>query len=118
MDNGYAQNTFLIEVDTKNKKLKLLKNGEIIKEYNILVGRHLNSAPKGMWRIIKKLLSHKEFGGYFLGLNTPYRLYGIHKGTSSSETNRQKKEEGIKISPHEARELYSTVPLGTAVIIY
>lgn len=118
MTNEFNANPYSIEIDTKNMKLKLFKNGTIMKEYKLSIGNHLNLAPKGVWFIVKKLPFHKQFGGYFLGLNTPYRIFAIHKISKSPSISRQKKEGSIKIRPHEARELYTTVPIGTAVVIY
>jgi lipoprotein-anchoring transpeptidase ErfK/SrfK len=118
MDNEFNGNPYSIEVDTRNDKLRLFRNGEILREYNVSMSKQRNSAPRGKWIIIKKLPSHKQFGGYFLGLNTPYKICGIHKTSKSSITLKQKKYGSIKISSHEARELYTTVPLGTPVIIY
>lgn len=118
MANESNSNPYSIEVDTRNDKLRLFRNGEILREYNVSMSKQPNSAPRGKWVIIKKLPSHKQFGGYFLCLNTPYGMCGIHKISRSSITLKQKKDGSIKIGSHEARDLYATVPLGTPVVIY
>jgi hypothetical protein len=118
MINKPMGNPYSIEVDTRNEKLRLFKNDELIREYTVWIDKVLKHTFKGTWRIIRKLPAHKEFGGYFMSLNIPYGMHGIHKVKKSSSELVQKKEGSIKVPPHEARELYMTVPLGTAVVIY
>ncbi len=118
MTSNIIGNTYSIEIDTRNEKLKLFKNNEIIREYIVFINKPLKHPFKGSWRIIKKLPIHKEFGGYFLALNIPYGVHGIHKARNLPLKSAEKKDGSIKISPREARELYTTVPIGTPVVIY
>lgn len=118
MTTNIIGNPYSIEIDTRTEKLKLFKNSQIIREYTIFINKPLKQPFKGFWRIIKKLPVHKEFGGYFLALNIPYGVHGIHKARKSSSKLEHKKDGSIKVSSHEARELYTTVPIGTPVIIY
>lgn len=64
----------------------------------------MTPTPLGHWIIIKKGLWGAQFGGHFMQLNVPWGIYGIH-GTDMPSSIAHK-------------ELYSIIPVGTAVNIY
>ncbi len=112
------ENPYSIEVVTKKRILKLLKNGKVLKHYPVAVGKPATPTPKGSWKIIKKNLWGAQFGGYFMRLSIPWGIYGIH-GTNKPWSIGQSVSNGcIRMYNKDAKELYNTVSVGTPVLIY
>ena len=59
-------NPFSIEIDRKNRVLKLLRYGSVAKKYKVAVGKPSTPTPPGKWNIEHKLLWGEQFGGTFL----------------------------------------------------
>lgn len=109
---------FHIEINTKKLILTLFKNGTIIKQYPVAIGKPSTPTPLGNWIIIKKGLWGKQFGGHFMQLNVPYGIYGIH-GTDMPWSISQTVSHGcIRMFSKDAEELYNIVSIGTPVHIY
>ena len=109
---------YSIEVDTKRRILKVLKNGTVMKHYSVAVGKPATPTPKGSWTITKKGLWGEQFGGYFMQLSVPWGIYGIH-GTDKPWSIGTAASNGcVRMYSKEAGEVYALVSIGTKVLIY
>jgi lipoprotein-anchoring transpeptidase ErfK/SrfK len=109
---------YSIEIDTKKRTLKLFKNGILIKQYPVAVGKPTTPTPLGHWTIIKKGLWGAQFGGHFMQLSVPWGIYGIH-GTDMPWFITQAVSHGcVRMYSNDAKELYDIVSIGTPVHIY
>lgn len=109
---------YRIEIDTKNRTLKLFEGQVQIRTYPVAVGTSSTPTPLGNWTIIKKALWGEQFGGYFMQLSVPWGTYGIH-GTDKPWSVGQAVSHGcVRMYNYDAAELYSTITIGTAVNIY
>jgi len=107
-----------IEIDTKNRKLKLFENDTLEKEYPVAVGKPSTPTPMGNWTITRKALWGAQFGGHFMQLSVPWGVYGIH-GTNKPWSIGQAVSHGcIRMNNRDAAELYNKVIIGTSVHIY
>ncbi|MDP4180308.1 MAG: L,D-transpeptidase [Bacillota bacterium] len=61
-----------IEIDTKNRILKLFDDTVLTRHYPVAVGKPSTPTPLGNWAIIKKALWGAQFGGHFMQLNVPW----------------------------------------------
>lgn len=109
---------YSIEIDTSNRTLKLLNDNSLVKQYPVAVGKESTPTPMGHWSITMKGLWGEQFGGHFMRLNVPWGIYGIH-GTDKPWSVGQAVSHGcVRMYNSDAAELYSLVPIGTAVNIY
>ncbi|MDP4092752.1 MAG: L,D-transpeptidase [Bacillota bacterium] len=109
---------YFIEIDKKNRLLKLFNDRILIKKYPVAVGKPSTPTPSGYWTIISKGLWGAQFGGHFMRLNIPWGIYGIH-GTDMPWSIKQAVSHGcVRMYSNDAKELYNIVPIGTSVHIY
>lgn len=109
---------YSIEIDRRSRRLKLLNDNRIVKEYPVAVGKSSTPMPPGTWTITEKALWGAQFGGHFMRLSIPWGIYGIH-GTDKPWSIGQAVSHGcVRMYSSDAAELYNTVPVGTAVYIY
>lgn len=109
---------YRIEIDTKRRILKLFKNGVLIKQYPVAVGKPSTPTPLGNWHITKKGLWGEQFGGHFMQISVPGGIYGIH-GTDKPWSIGQAVSHGcVRMYNQDAKEVYDMVPIGTPVNIY
>lgn len=107
-----------IEVDTKNRKLKLFDESTSIGEYPVAVGKPSTPTPKGDWTITGKALWGAQFGGHFMRLSIPWGIYGIH-GTDKPWSIGYAVSHGcVRMYSKDAAEVYRKVGIGTPVHIY
>ncbi len=111
-------NPYSIEVVTKDKILKLLKNNVVQKHYPVAVGKTSTPTPKGSWKITKKALWGEQFGGYFMRLSVPWGIYGIHGTNKPWSIGKAVSNGCVRMYNKDAKELYSIVTVGTPVLIY
>jgi hypothetical protein len=109
---------YRIDINTKKLKLYLFKNGTLIKKYSVAVGKPATPTPLGHWTIIKKGLWGAQFGGHFMQLSIPWGIYGIHGTDMPSSIARAVSHGCVRMYSNDAKELYSIIPVGTAVNIY
>ena len=109
---------YAIQIDTTGKMLRLMQDGNYIRQYSIAVGKPATPSPKGNWTITKKALWGNQFGGHFMQLSVPWGIYGIH-GTNEPSSIGQAASHGcIRMHNENAAELYGMITLGTPVAIY
>jgi hypothetical protein len=109
---------FGIVIDRRRRILRLFKNGILLRQYPVAVGKPLTPTPPGYWRIIGKGLWGKQFGGHFMRLNIPMGVYGIHGTDMPSSIAKAVSHGCVRMFSRDARELYNLVPIGTPVRIY
>ena len=112
------ENPYSIEVNTKRRILKLLKNGKVVKEYKAAVGKPATPTPKGSWKITKKALWGEQFGGHFMQLSVPWGIYGIHGTDKPWSVGTAASNGCVRMYSNQAGELYNTISVGTPVLIY
>jgi lipoprotein-anchoring transpeptidase ErfK/SrfK len=109
---------FQIRIDTKKRILRLFRNGILIKQYRVAVGKPSTPTPLGNYRIIKKGLWGAQFGGHFMQLSIPRGIYGIHGTDLPSSIAKAVSNGCVRMYSKDAKELYNIVPIGTPVAIY
>lgn len=109
---------YRIDINRKKLRLYLFKNGILIKQYPVAVGKKLTPTPAGHWVIIKKGLWGEQFGGHFIQLNVPWGIYGIHGTDMPSSIAHAVSHGCVRMHNNDAKDLYGIVPVGTAVNIY
>jgi hypothetical protein len=118
--SGHTPNNgskYLIMVYIDEKTLYLFENDKCIKKYPIASGKPGWPSPIGEWRIVEKSQWGKGFGGRWLGLNVKWGTYGIHGTRNESSIGRSASHGCIRMYNKDIKELYSIVPIGTAVVI-
>lgn len=120
---------FSVLVDKSQNTLVLKSNEEIIKTYNVATGLN-NSTPVGIFKIINKLpnptwyksgailpagSSENILGTRWLGFDM--QGYGIHGTTDPSSLGKQATAGCVRMLNNEVEELYSLLPIGTAVTV-
>ena len=106
-----------IEIDRSRRILRLMEDGEQVKEYPVAVGKTSTPTPPGNWTITRKALWGAQFGGHFMQLSVPWGTYGIH-GTNKPWSIGLAVTHGcIRMYSSDASELYGKIPVGTPVRI-
>lgn len=109
---------YRIEINTKQRILKLFNNNTLVKQYPVAVGKPSTPTPLGHWTIIMKGLWGAQFGGHFMQLSVPWGIYGIH-GTDKPWSIGQAVSHGcVRMYSKDANELYNIITVGTPVYIY
>jgi len=108
---------FLIVIKTDENKLYLYKNDTLINRFIIASGKTGWPSPIGEWIIIDKGTWGESFGGYWLGLNVTWGVYGIHGTTNESSIGKAASHGCIRMYNKDIKVLYDLVPYGTKVII-
>ena len=108
---------FQIDVSVNNRKLKLLKNGVLQKQYPIAVGRMLFGTPVGQFIIINKAPNPGgPFGTMWMSLSKEH--YGIHGTNDPSSIGKAVSKGCIRMHNRDVEELSRIVPIGTPVTIH
>lgn len=107
-----------ITIDLWYRKLFLHKNGQLIKEYPVGVGKETTPTPIGDWKVVEKSRNWGGgFGSCWLGLNVPWGKYGIH-GTNKPYSIGIRASHGcVRMMNHDVEQLYPLIPIGTKVRI-
>lgn len=106
-----------IVIDRKKLLLKLFKNGILVKQYPVAVGKPSTPTPAGNWQIIYKGLWGKQFGGHFMQLNIPGGVYGIHGTDVPASISHYISHGCVRMYSNDAKELYNLISIGTPVNI-
>ncbi|KAB2954129.1 L,D-transpeptidase family protein [Heliorestis acidaminivorans] len=105
-----------IRADIQQHTLSILSDGEVYMVYPISTGKAKTPSPIGDWKIIEKQKGWGGgFGGYWLGFNVPWGLYGIH-GTNKPWSIGHSQSQGcFRMFNDDVGEIYSWIPVGTIV---
>ena len=114
----YFDSRFSITIGLDTRKLVLREDNNIIKTYNVAVGKPSTPTPIGNWKIIQKTVNPGgAFGARWMRINVPWGGYGIH-GTDEPDSIGNAVSHGcVRLLNENVIELYDIVPLGTAVDI-
>ena len=108
--------SYSITVNTKTRRLHLLKDGKWIKSYPIATGKILTKTPEGTYRIINKQVNPGgHFGARWMGLNR--KGYGIHGTNNPSSIGKAVSHGCIRMYNKDVIELFNLVGVGTRVKI-
>lgn len=108
--------SYSITVNTKTRRLHLLKDGKWIKSYPIATGKILTKTPEGTYRIINKQVNPGgPFGARWMGLNR--KGYGIHGTNNPSSIGKAVSHGCIRMYNKDVIELFNLVGVGTKVKI-
>ncbi|MRG87780.1 L,D-transpeptidase family protein [Salinibacillus xinjiangensis] len=108
---------YQIDVSVNNRRLQLLRNGGLQKEYPIAVGRMLHGTPVGDFIIINKAPNPGgPFGTMWMSLSKEH--YGIHGTNNPSSIGKAVSRGCIRMYNHDVEELASMIPIGTRVTIH
>ncbi|RLL45466.1 L,D-transpeptidase [Oceanobacillus piezotolerans] len=106
-----------IDISTNNKRLRLLRNGVLQKQYPIAVGRILHQTPVGTFIVINKALNPGgPFGTMWMSLSK--ENYGIHGTNDPSSIGKAVSRGCIRMHNQDVEELARTIPIGTRVNIH
>lgn len=112
----YYRAIYSITVNTKTRKLHLIKDGKWIKAYPIATGKILTKTPTGIYRIINKQVNPGgPFGARWMGLNR--KGYGIHGTNNPSSIGKAVSHGCIRMYNKDVIELFNLVGVGTRVKI-
>ncbi len=112
----YYRVSYSITVNTKERRLHLIKDGKWFKSYPVGIGKILSPTPKGTYRIINKAVNPGgPFGVRWLGLNK--KGYGIHGTNNPSSIGKYVSQGCIRMHNKDVLELSGIVPIGTLVKI-
>jgi lipoprotein-anchoring transpeptidase ErfK/SrfK len=112
----YYRVSYSITVNTKTRKLHLLKDGKWFKSYPIATGKILTKTPTGTYKIINKQVNPGgPFGARWMGLNR--KGYGIHGTNDPSSIGKAVSHGCIRMYNKDVIELFNLVGVGTRVKI-
>ena len=107
-----------IVIDTAQRTLTLLVEGEPVRIYPCAVGRPRTPSPPGEWKIVSKSYNWGGgFGSRWLGLNVPWGIYGIHGTNKDWSVGRSASAGCIRMFNRDVEDLFRRVSLGTPVRI-
>ncbi len=112
-----TQNNYSILIDTQEKILYLLNNDKLVKKYKCAVGKPSTPSPLGSYHIIKKSHWGEGFGGYWLGIDCPWGVYGIHGTLNPDSVGFSLSHGCFRMYNSDIAQLYKIVPVGTPVCI-
>lgn len=120
---------FSVLVDKSQNTLVLKSDDEIIKTYNVATGLN-NSTPVGTFKIVNKLVNPTWYkSGAIVPAGSPENIlgtrwlgfdiegYGVHGTTEPSSIGKQATAGCVRMLNSEVEELYTLLPVGTAVTI-
>jgi len=107
-----------ILIDTVQRKLTILSNGEPFKQYPVAVGKHETPTPLGNFKVLRRARNWGTgFGTRWIGLTVPWGIYGIH-GTNKPDSIGSFASHGcIRMNNHNVEEIYPWVKAGDRVVI-
>ncbi|MBM7855454.1 peptidoglycan hydrolase-like protein with peptidoglycan-binding domain [Desulfohalotomaculum tongense] len=105
-------------VDTINRTLTLMANGEPYKQFHVAVGTPDTPSPVGIWRVSRKAKNWGTgFGTRWLGLNVYWGMYGIHGTNKPGSIGSYASHGCIRMHNSKVEQLYPWVPTNTPVYI-
>jgi len=108
---------YQIDVSISNRRLRLLRNGVLQKQYPIAVGRILHGTPTGRFIILNKAPNPGgPYGTMWMSLSKEH--YGIHGTNDPSSIGKAVSRGCIRMYNKDVEELARIVPIGTQVIIH
>ena len=107
---------YRIIVDLSDRKLFLLQEDRVIRQFPVGIGRLAAATPTGEFAIKNKAPNPGgPYGAYWLGLSKPH--YGIHGTNDPSSIGKRVSAGCIRMHNSDVLLLASLVPVGTRVSI-
>lgn len=107
---------YSIQISISRKRLILYRNGQVVKEYPIAVGKIVTATPVGDFVIVNREPNPGgPFGVLWLSLSKIH--YGIHGTNDPSSIGKAVSLGCIRMYNQDVLELASIVPNGTKVLI-
>ncbi len=107
---------YSINVNVSTRRLTLYRDGNVVKDYPVGIGKMLTPTPTGTYSIINKAPNPGgPFGVMWMGLSRPH--YGIHGTNNPSSIGKIVSHGCIRMFNADVRQLASLVPIGTPVTI-
>lgn len=107
---------YSLVVSLAGKRLSLLEDSKIIKQYPIAIGKIGTPTPTGNFSIINKTPNPGGvYGAYWLGLSKPH--YGIHGTNNPSSIGKEVTLGCIRMYNKDILELSKMVKTGAMVTI-
>ncbi|HEX3025740.1 MAG TPA: L,D-transpeptidase family protein [Clostridia bacterium] len=108
---------YSIFIDIESNRIYLLKSGKLFRSYQCATGKSETPSPAGSYEIISKAHWGEGFGGYWIGIDCPWGIYGIH-GTRRPDTVGYAASHGcFRMYNQDCKEIYGLVSVGTKVVI-
>ena len=118
-----------VVVSLADRKLALIKNGQLVKIYRVAVGKPSTPSPTGEFKIVNRVTNptyyHKgqiipagrsnPVGTRWMGLSA--KSYGIHGTNQPSSIGKAASTGCIRMSQRDLEELFTLVEVGDAVEI-
>ncbi len=104
-------------IELEQRRLRFYRNGMMLFQFPIAVGKSQTPSPVGNWHIINKKIIQEPsvFGTRWIGLSNPG--YGIH-GTNEPYFISTAVSQGcIRMQNDHAEQLFDAVVIGMPVII-
>jgi lipoprotein-anchoring transpeptidase ErfK/SrfK len=126
---GPATSTRLIVVSLEDRKLALVENGQVVKTYQVAVGKPSTPSPVGKFSIKRQVMNptyrhdgrvvppgpHNPVGDRWMGLSKAG--YGIHGTNEPNSIGKAASHGCIRMGKADIEDLYSRVDVGDAVEI-
>ncbi|ANE48317.1 hypothetical protein SY83_20800 [Paenibacillus swuensis] len=107
---------YRIIVDLSDRKLYLLDNNIVVRQFPVGVGRIVTTTPTGEFTIINKAPNPGgPYGAFWMGLSK--RGYGIHGTNNPSSIGKMVSKGCIRMYNNDVVQLSRLVPIGTKVTI-
>lgn len=107
---------YRIIVDLSDRKLYLLENDTVKRQFRVAIGKMLTATPTGEFTIVNKQANPGgPYGAYWLGLSK--KGYGIHGTNNQSSIGKSVSLGCVRMYNDDVRELAGLVPVGTRVTI-
>ena len=108
---------YSIDISVSKRRLRLLRNNVLQKEYPIAVGRMLFGTPTGNFIIVNKEPNPGgPFGTMWMSLSKEH--YGIHGTNDPSSIGKAVSKGCVRMQNRDVEELSRIVPNGTRVTIH
>jgi lipoprotein-anchoring transpeptidase ErfK/SrfK len=118
-----------VVISLPDRKLALIKNGQLVKIYRVAVGKPSTPSPTGEFKIVNRVTNptyyHKgqvipagksnPVGTRWMGLSA--KSYGIHGTNQPSSIGKAASTGCIRMSQRDLEELFTLVEVGDAVEI-
>lgn len=119
----------VLVVSIPDRKLAVLENGQVLKIYEVAVGKPATPSPTGEMRIVNKVMDPTYYhegttvkpgksnplGNRWMGLSD--KGYGIHGTNVQSSVGKAASHGCIRMRKHDVEELFNTVKVGDVVEI-
>lgn len=107
-----------ILIDTKQRKLWVLSDGEPYKQYPVAVGKYDTPTPIGDFKVLRRARNWGTgFGTRWIGLTVPWGVYGIHGTNKPYAIGGYASHGCVRMNNRSVEEVYPWVKPGTRVVI-